>query len=154
MLESNVVAKRYDRGLKAPGLKALRKRAGLSQAELATRAGIGVTTVRRLETGHSGNFDTLDVLAAALSREMGERITRKMLLTPPPTDLKSLRRRTGLSQEALASRAKVDVHIVRRLEAGHANYFRDLEALASALSEELGETITRMMLLTSPPPDT
>lgn len=79
------VAKQYDRGQEAPGLRALRKRTGLSQEELAQKAGLGVVTVKRLETGHKANYKTLDVLAATLSTELGEQITRKMLITPPAT---------------------------------------------------------------------
>lgn len=79
------VAKRYDRGQEAPGLRALRRRAGLTQEELAARAGVHVGTVRRLETDHRGDYSKLNALARALARELGEEVTLRMLITPSPT---------------------------------------------------------------------
>lgn len=62
------------RGVLVPGLAALRKRAGLSQKELAARSGVTRQTISRLEQGGHGYYDTIDKLAKAL------RISRKRLL--------------------------------------------------------------------------
>lgn len=55
------------------------ERAGLSQAELARRAGVGVQTVHRLcnNTTAQVSLATLDKLAAALSVEPGDLIVRE-----------------------------------------------------------------------------
>lgn len=60
-----------------------RRRAGLTQAELAARAGVHVGTVRRLETGYRGDYTKLNALARALSSALGEEVTLRMLITPP-----------------------------------------------------------------------
>lgn len=49
-----------------PSLAIFRKRASLSQAELAERAGIGRNTISRLEHGANAHYDTIDKLAEAL----------------------------------------------------------------------------------------
>jgi transcriptional regulator with XRE-family HTH domain len=49
-----------------PGLAAMRKRAGLSQEELAKRSGIGRVTISRLEQGANARYDTIEKLARAL----------------------------------------------------------------------------------------
>ena len=62
------------RGVLVPGLAALRKRAGLSQKELAARAGVTRQTISRIEQGEHAYYDTLDKLAKALH------VSRKRLL--------------------------------------------------------------------------
>jgi len=47
-------------------LKAARERAGLSQQVLATRAGIGMRTLARIEAGEDVRYSTLVALATAL----------------------------------------------------------------------------------------
>ncbi|MDI9889005.1 helix-turn-helix domain-containing protein [Streptomyces sp. HNM0645] len=62
-----------------PLLRRLRQRAGLTQEQLEERSGVSVRTIRRLETGKSGNhqLQTVRLLAQALDigREEGRRLT-------------------------------------------------------------------------------
>lgn len=52
-------------------IKAARERAGLSQQVLATRAGIGMRTLVRIEAGEDVRYSTLVALANALNLEVG-----------------------------------------------------------------------------------
>jgi transcriptional regulator with XRE-family HTH domain len=55
------------RGVPLPGLRAARRRAFLTQAELAVRAGVGLSTILRLERGDiPAAFSTARKLADAL----------------------------------------------------------------------------------------
>jgi transcriptional regulator with XRE-family HTH domain len=73
-----------DRALKALGqsIDLARRRRGMSQADLASRMGVSVSTVRRLEDGHSGT--ALGYLASAL-QVFGE-LEKLRLLLDTPTD--------------------------------------------------------------------
>ena len=67
------------RGVPVPGLAALRRRAVLSQEELAKLSGVGVATIRRLEQGANAHYATIDKLAKAL------KTTRRRLTRAPDT---------------------------------------------------------------------
>jgi transcriptional regulator with XRE-family HTH domain len=55
------------RGVSLPGLRATRRRAFLTQAELAARSGVGLSTILRLERGDvPAAFSTARKLADAL----------------------------------------------------------------------------------------
>ena len=55
------------RGVPLPGLRAARRRAFFTQAELAARSGVGLSTILRLERGDvPAAFATARKLAAAL----------------------------------------------------------------------------------------
>ena len=73
-----------DRALKALGqnIDLARRRRGMSQADLALRMGVSVSTVRRLEDGHSGT--ALTYLASAL--EVFGELEKLGLLLDTPTD--------------------------------------------------------------------
>ena len=68
-----------DRALKAlgQGIELARRRRGMSQADLASRMGVSVSTVRRLEDGHSGT--ALTYLGSAL-QVFGELEKLRLLL--------------------------------------------------------------------------
>lgn len=72
------------RALKALGqnIELARRRRGMSQADLASRMGVSVSTVRRLEDGHSGT--ALTYLGGAL-QVFGE-LEKLRLLLDTPTD--------------------------------------------------------------------
>lgn len=65
-------------GVPVPMLALLRQRAGLSQQELAERAGLGRYTISRLEHGANARYATIDKLAQALGT------VRTRLIQPPP----------------------------------------------------------------------
>ncbi len=73
-----------DRALKALGksIELARRRRGMSQADLASRMGASVSTVRRLEDGHPGT--ALSYLGSAL-QVFGE-LEKLRLLLDTPTD--------------------------------------------------------------------
>ena len=73
-----------DRALKALGqnIELARRRRAMSQSDLASRMGVSVSTVRRLEDGHSGT--ALTYLARAL-QVFGE-LEKLRLLLDTPTD--------------------------------------------------------------------
>lgn len=75
--------------LLADRLKAARKRSGLTQAELAERALVGVATVARLESTGRGQIATLLRVLAVLGHL---RDVEALLPEPGPTTLDALRR--------------------------------------------------------------
>lgn len=81
---AHAVTLSVDRALKALGqsIALARRRRGLSQADLASRMGVSVSTVRRLEDGHHGT--ALTYLASAL-QVFGE-LEKLRLLLDTPTD--------------------------------------------------------------------
>ena len=64
------------RGVPVPQLAALRRRAGLSQEELAARSGVARSTITKLEHGANARYSTIDKLAEALHT------TREGLIRP------------------------------------------------------------------------
>ncbi|HLW01602.1 MAG TPA: helix-turn-helix transcriptional regulator [Ktedonobacterales bacterium] len=75
---------RGDKGVPVPQLEVFRKRAGLSQEELATRAGLTRTTITRLEQGGIARYQTIDKLAKAL-KTTRERLIRETRMKNPTT---------------------------------------------------------------------
>lgn len=55
-------------------LMTARQEAGLSQAELAVRAGVPQSTVNRIEHGANTSFDTMSKLAFALGKKLEVRL--------------------------------------------------------------------------------
>jgi transcriptional regulator with XRE-family HTH domain len=76
----------------AQRLRAARKSRGWTQEELASRSGLGVATVARLERNGQGQLRSLVLLCAALGRLD---TFDGVLAEAPPTSLEELRRRRG-----------------------------------------------------------
>lgn len=72
-----------------PSLALFRKRAALSQGELAVRAGVGRATISRLERGGSASFETIGRLAKALGKE------RTQLIQKPRRATNKYQRKAG-----------------------------------------------------------
>lgn len=127
-------------------LKTIRKRAGLSQDELAARASLARPNLASVEQGRRANLrlSTLSRLADALGVDVldffcdrsvdeqqvsGEDATAKVI-----ANVKRLRSEAGLSQEALSVKANRFRTYVGRLENGAASpMVVDLQDLADAL---------------------
>lgn len=75
-----------ERGTALPGLVSARHALGLSQADLAERAGVGVATISRLERGGRAHSTTIDLLATALGMPRARLLRAPRQRTPrPPT---------------------------------------------------------------------
>jgi transcriptional regulator with XRE-family HTH domain len=129
-------------------IRLLRGRRGLTQEELAERAGLSPTTLVHLENGdvRAPRIGTLYSLAKALQVDpellIGEAFVRRL------TRLKELRERASLSQADLAKRAGVLKKTIAHLEGLH-RYAQPSTArkIASALGvgvEELYEDRERL----------
>jgi transcriptional regulator with XRE-family HTH domain len=87
-----------------------RRRAGLTQEQLAIRAGTTKTAISRLEAGHlSPRVETLDVLLLC----MGYQLQLQVEPIPPRADAAQLEAVAGLTpsqrlEHALASQASLD----------------------------------------------
>ena len=79
--ESAFAVARTPRGIPLPRLAALRRQAGLSQVQLATKAKLSRKTICRLEQGANARYDTIAHLAVAL------RISRKQLIGLPGAEV-------------------------------------------------------------------
>jgi transcriptional regulator with XRE-family HTH domain len=61
----------------ADDLKRRRKASGMSQSDLAFKCGVSRAAVSRIERGHPGTFEVMDIIDAAFRDAM--------ILTPPAT---------------------------------------------------------------------
>jgi transcriptional regulator with XRE-family HTH domain len=68
-------------------LETLRRKAGLGQVELASRAGVAQSTVSKIENGEIRNVGTLTLrkLARALDMTLGELLAALEAEQPAPT---------------------------------------------------------------------
>lgn len=110
-------------GLRAPGLRRLRDAARLPASRVAEAVGVPAAKVYRWEAGRARlPLQHLPTLAELLAVETAE--LRALLAAPapaPPTrehPLRRLRRRTGLSQSAVAARIGASRHSVSTWERG------------------------------------
>lgn len=135
----------------ASGVKAARRLRGLSQEELAERAGLNRTYVSGIERGMINiRVNSIEKLARALAVPAGQLLRGndtgdKMMLATPGADLRTevarhirtQRKLAGISQERLAETAGFHRTYVGNIERGAANLsLDDLEAVASVLRVE------------------
>ena len=78
-------------------LRAARKRRGWTQAEMATRSGLSIATVARLEQTGQGQLSSLIHLTAALGRLSD---FEALLASGPPSSLEELRQQAARSKES------------------------------------------------------
>jgi transcriptional regulator with XRE-family HTH domain len=108
--------------MRVPNLRGLRERASLTQAALAARAGVSLTSIWRGEAGGRLRWDSVCKLAAALDLAPADLTGRGFGL--PATSqrqlylgrLREARLRAGLTQRQLALRAGVTTHTIYWLE--------------------------------------
>lgn len=115
-------------------LRAARKQAGLTQADLAEAAGCAARTIGPVESGE-GRADTLVALAAVLGLEIGGR----SLPSGPHLGarLALLRSRHGISLRELADSAQVSPPTIAALEKGGLGHLAALERIAAVLGAGL-----------------
>ncbi len=130
-------------------LRAWRRHRGLSQEDLALRAGVSLSLVRRAERGGLVEADTD---AAALARAFDLPDATWLVLDAPPEGeaepppkpgpksgnarlaaLRARREQRGLTQSGLAQAAGVSLSTVCRLEAGQPTTRATAQKLAAAL---------------------
>ena len=116
----------------AQQLVKLRKRRGISQAELALKSGLSVITIHRLENG-KGSLLALLKVAEVLDGKVGLR----SCVGPPDiaNNFAKVRRDRFLSQQKLADFAGVSVDCVKNLEKGNhqAAQIQKIEKISHAL---------------------
>ena len=122
------------RGQLSRNLRLWRTERALSQAELATAAGLSRAFVAKIESGSlSVSLDTLENLATALRIEPSLLI-EPLCLSRARQGLRELRERKGLSQSKLATVSGVSRVSINRIETGKATAGpRAKRALAQAL---------------------
>ena len=103
-------------------LKSFRKKHGLSQRKLANLAKVSLETLRKVEAGKGKpRKDTSKKLQDAINAiEAKSAAEAKPVVKPrtPMIDLKSFRKKHGLSQAKLAKLAKVSLNTILNMEAG------------------------------------
>ncbi len=132
-LDTSAVARFFDgarapveppRGFRGHGLRTLRQGAGVPVRRIARRLGITTATVYNWEAGRvrippshvPALASVLDTEVPALTRQLiAAPVTRPR---PPVPPLRRLRRRTGLSQEAVAQRVGTTRHRIGAWERG------------------------------------
>lgn len=142
-------------GLRAPGLRGLRSAARLPASRVAEAVGEPAAKVYLWETGRS-RMPTrhLPTLAELLAVEAAE--LRALLATPTPVvparehPLRRLRRRTGLSQAAVAERVGASRHSVSTWERGTVPPLAAVRRLARVYGVPVA-TVARASGVAAPP---
>lgn len=115
-------------------LKTARRGAGLSQGELAAKAGVHRNAVSAVENGR-GHIETLVLLAAALGLEVeGRNLGGNGPLGPR---LEALRKRRRLGRRAVADLAGVSVPALESVERTGAAHIASMEAVGQVLGAGL-----------------
>ena len=83
-------------------LKKYRRIAGLTQEQLAEKAGVDASIISRLERGtrRRASYDSIVRLARALNLEPEELVTADVVIPPKPVVVKRPRRRAAPDREA------------------------------------------------------
>jgi transcriptional regulator with XRE-family HTH domain len=120
------------------GLRKARFEAGITQAELATRARVRKATISDIERGtHRPTYDMASRLAEALGLLVGDVFGWSGIWPgtgPSGAFSRRARARRGMTQAEWAAQAGVGVDVVRRFESGmHLPRPENLKALADAL---------------------
>ncbi len=97
-------------------IREARTTSGLSQSDLATKAGVGIATIWRIEKDGDGTIDVLSRICRALDL----RFTGLPRVDGFNEQVRILRTRRGWTQERLAERIGVSVGSITRLETGNA----------------------------------
>jgi len=126
-------------------LRELRRERKLTQEDLASKAGVSLDIVRKLEQGRrtGARLDTLGWLAGALGVGMVQLFGRVTAAGQLGGRLAAVRERRGLSQSELADAAGVPVSLVQQLEQGDRENVRleTARKLAAALQVQASELI-------------
>ena len=112
-------------------IREARTTSGLSQSDLATKAGVGIATIWRIEKEGDGTIDVL----AGICRALDLRFTGLPRAGSFGDQVRALRTRRGWSQERLAERIGVSVGSITRLETGNAR-IKTLSAALKVLAPE------------------
>ena len=123
-------------------LKALRKKAGLTQEELADVLGISYMTVRRWEAGKaSPRVEDIPSIAQALGVPEADLLDTNASI-PFGANLKALRRKAGLTQSQLADKIGVSLLTLFRWEKDERQpRMSEIKALAKALGVSEAELL-------------
>ncbi len=135
----------------AEGLKSLREQFDLTQQELAQLLQVSPVTVTAWETGKScprrSNLAQIAAMREADQEEIDEALGRQPVPDISGIDVKRLRRRLGLTQNALAELIGVSAAAVTSWETGKTIPSRDNRRALAELSEkplsEVEEELTR-----------
>ena len=133
------VSRRVMRGFSPSSLVAARRTAGLSRAELARRAGVGETTIRRWEQSTSSpQVDLLATVVAELGVEIAD-IVRVPEADRYPGDWRVLK---GLTQPQLGMQAGLRTPIVGGIERGEIPLS---DVVAEKLAPVLGVSVDELL---------
>lgn len=126
----------------ASSLKHWRQHQGLTQEQVAEKAGVGVRTIQRMEAGGVGRYDSLERLAEVLSVSVEE------LCEPPPADRRESEAPTRRWEVIPVSRLARGAELVELLAGRHAMHFSRIEVdadgdrdLVAHLEQELQDDL-------------
>ena len=164
-LDTSAVARFFDgarapieppRGFRGHGLRALRQSAGVPVRRIARRLGITTATVYNWEAGRVRIPEShVPALASVLDTEVPA-LTRQLVAAPatrlraPVPQLRRLRRRTGLSQEAVARRVGTTRHRVGAWEHGEQPPLWALRRLAAVYGVPVSRVARAAGVVASP----
>jgi len=127
-------------------LKKLRGQAGLTQTQLAYKAGISISSISRWETKSPTRVTkrNLQKLADALEVTIKDLYTKDDSFKEEPifNKLKKLRRQAGLTQQQLADKANITASYITYLERNPLAYPK--QEIMHEIAQALGTTATKL----------